>query len=493
MRPRDIHLLGRVCCRAHEGYCHNQSFGGFTAKTDIFIIRAWEKNNVIKFSSKNTQPGKKKGFFIMKTVGIIAEYNPFHHGHLYQIRQLKSRTGADFVVAAMSGDFVQRGKPAIYDKYTRTRMALNSGVDLVLELPVCFATGSAEDFAACGVALLERLGVVDVLGFGSESGDCQKLFQVASVLAEEPNEYVLKLQNLLKQGVSFPAARAAAIEHCYGDSLKSLLLTPNNILAIEYLKALIRRDSPIKPVTVRRIGQGYHDTAAAKQEIFASASAIRKAIRENNYAMVRRQLPQEVLAVLQNMPDECPFPEYTDEKTLSGSPMPVFSDDFSELLNSRLLNLAHQEQENPFGVYADMAPELARRLQKNLLNFDSFSGRVMQLKTRSYTYTRISRALLHLLLGITAEQTLFYREQDYVCYARILGFRRQSRLLLSQISRNSSLPLITKTADAHKKLDAGSLAMLQMDFYASHLYQSLVFSRSGKKMNNEYTQSVIIL
>ena len=128
----------------------------------------------------------------MKTVGIIAEYNPFHHGHLYQIRQLKSRTGAEFVVAAMSGDFVQRGKPAIYDKYTRTRMALNSGVDLVLELPVCFATGSAEDFAACGVALLERLGVVDVLGFGSESGDCQKLFQVASVLAEEPNEYVLK-------------------------------------------------------------------------------------------------------------------------------------------------------------------------------------------------------------------------------------------------------------------------------------------------------------
>ncbi len=422
----------------------------------------------------------------MKTIGIIAEYNPFHNGHLYQLRKLRSLTGADYVIAAISGDFVQRGKPAIYDKYTRTRMALSAGVDLVLELPVCFATGSAMDFASCGIALFERTGIVDMVGFGSESGDEALLFQAADLLEREPKEFSRELQWLLRQGVSFPQARAAALDKYLppagsgsGD-VASLLSSPNDILAIEYLRALIRRNSLMKPVIVQRIGQEYHGTEAVDRHTAASASAIRRAVREKTFDMVSQQLPKEVAEIL------------FDKNT----PVPVFSDDLTALINSRLLELSESGSSGngrSFEGYADMTPELAARLQRNVLNFSTFTGRILQLKTRGYTYTRISRALLHLLLEITAEKTDHYRKKDYVCYARILGFRRQAAPLLSRLKQSSSLPLITKTAHAGKILDTDGLAMLQMDFHASHLYQSVIFAKSGQTISNEYTQSVIIV
>ncbi|MCI9162335.1 MAG: nucleotidyltransferase family protein [Lachnospiraceae bacterium] len=409
----------------------------------------------------------------MKTIGIIAEYNPFHNGHLYQLQKLRAQTGADFIIAAISGDFVQRGKPAIYGKHTRTRMALSAGVDLVLELPVCFATGSAEDFASCGVALLDRLGVVDMLGFGSESGDCRELSRAAAILEKEPEDYSCRLRACLRQGMSFPKARAAALEP-YFPQQGMLLSAPNNILAIEYLRALKRRQSSVTPVAIRRTGQGYHDTGPAGRDIAASASAIRKAIRENDFSLAKAQVPPAVSGLLAGQ-------------------VPIFSDDLTALLNARLMELSCSGQEKAFAGYADMSPELASRLARHLLDWSTFSGRVMQLKSRTYTYTRISRALLHLLLGITQNQTLHYKGLDYVCYARILGFRRQAAPLLKEIKLRSSLPLVTKTADAHKILDADGLAMLEMDFYASHLYQSVVFSKSGQKQPNEYTSPVVII
>lgn len=419
----------------------------------------------------------------MKTIGIIAEYNPFHNGHLYLINELRAKTGADFVIAAISGDFVQRGKPAIYDKYTRTKMALNAGIDLVFELPACFATGSAEDFAACGVALFDRLGAVDMLGFGSEAGDRELLSRAAGLLVREPEEFAQTLQVHLKQGFSFPKARAAAFRRYFSKTdvpdPDAFFSSPNNILGIEYLKALTRRGSSIEPLTIRRSGQEYHGMEPVKEDIFASASAIRKSIRESDLSSVSGQIPKAAAGILEG--DASGF-----------SPVPVFSDDLTSLLNGRLLELLHMEASDPFSCFADMSPELASRLRRNVLNFSSFSGRVLQLKTRGYTYTRISRALLHLLLGITAEQAARYKSLDYVCYGRILGFRRQAAPLLGQIKRTSSIPLITKTARAHKVLDADGLAMLQADFHASHLYQSVVFAKSGQSMPNEYTRSVIV-
>lgn len=458
----------------------------------------------------------------MRAAGIIAEYNPFHNGHLYQMEQVRAQTGADYVVVVMSGDFVQRGEPAVYDKYTRTAMALNCGADLVLELPSCFATGSAEDFAACGVALLDRLGVVDVLCFGSELGELAPLKTAASVLCREPAEFSEDLKKLLKQGMSYPAARSEALcRYLTQDAAsnvsntanaaahwdyRSILASPNNILAVEYLKALKRMDSAIEPFTIQRIGQGYSDEKVPSHPgEFASATALRRLLCQNREPAISETMTEaaaETMAVAGSLPFTqsshalCRLQGLIPDTALSAlakeqaDSAPVFPDDLSLLLQHRILDLLKQGK--PLSLYADMSPELASRLERRALDFSTFTGRIEQLKSRQYTYTRISRALLHLVLGITSEQQQKYREQGYALYARILGFRRSAAPLLAEIKKSSSIPLVTKTADAAGFLPPLSLAMLRDDLYASHLYQTLVFQK-GRQMKNEYTKSVMIL
>ena len=426
----------------------------------------------------------------IKTAGIIAEYNPFHNGHHYQIQELRRLTGADYVVVAMSGDFVQRGEPAIFDKYTRTRMALCGGADLVVELPVLFATSSAEDFSSCGVALLEKLGV-DLLCFGSESGDLKKLQKAAEILVKEPEAWKIRLKEHLKKGETYPTARSlATTEYTKDPELAALLSSPNNILAIEYLKALKKRSSPVTPVTIQRQGAGYHDVQLEQEEsfrsvsenkFFASASAIRSLIQNNGFdsdtitEKLRSQIPSDALSAL------------ISEGALD---TPVFPDDLTTLLNFRLLSLT-QEQKG-FSTFSDLSPELASRLAKQTLQFASCTERIDHLKTKGYTYTRISRALLHLLLGITSEQVFHARSLDHAPYARILGFQKSSALLLSHLREKSQIPLITKTADAGKLLTPDALDILETDFFASHLYQAILAGK-GRHIRNEYTKSVIIV
>lgn len=417
----------------------------------------------------------------MKTAGIIAEYNPFHNGHQYQLDQLRARTGADYIVVAMSGDFVQRGEPALYDKYTRTRMALTAGADLVLELPAAFATSSAEDFAACGVALLDQLGVVDLLCFGSECGETAPLGTIARLLAEEPAEFTELLKERLRLGDSFPSAREWAVQEWLNQAIPgphasadgnavtaALLSSPNNILGIEYMKALLRRNSRIQPYTIARSGQGYNEAEPVPGGHFASATAIRKAVHEGNTAYAESQMP-----------------------LACHNAVPVFPDDLSVLLNYRLLELAQAGRE--LSVFSDVSPALADRMQNQLLQFSSYTERIMQLKTRQYTYTRISRALLHIVLGITASQIAQYRRNDYAPYARILGFRRDAAPLLAQMKKNSSIPLITKTAAAPDILSPDALAMFRQDLHCSHIYQAILQQASGTLSPNEYTRSVILL
>ena len=425
----------------------------------------------------------------MKTAGIIAEYNPFHNGHRYQIEELRARTGADYVIIAMSGDFVQRGEPAIYDKYTRTRMALSAGADLVLELPAAFATSSAEDFAACGVALLDRLGVVDLLCFGSESGDPDTLNEIAGLLVREPEEFSQSLKKQLKSGASFPKAREYAVRQWMAQSgaqpgpgeeentpAEGLLSSPNNILAIEYIKALRRRGSRMQPYTIKRCGKGYHDTGLTPGSSglglnmdFASASAIRKAIYEKN--------PQPAM-------EQMPIPP-------GDTAIPVFPDDLSPLLNYRLLELSRSGPN--LTSFADVSCELADRISNQLLQFSSFTERIELLKTKQYTYTRISRALIHILLGITDSMIECCRRNDYAPYARILGFNRNALALLTEMKEKSGIPLITKTADAANILHADALELLRQDIYCSHVYQTVMQQKSGRLYPNEYTHPIVIL
>lgn len=419
----------------------------------------------------------------MRTIGIIAEYNPLHGGHRYQIEETRRRFQAEFVAVAMSGDFVQRGEPAIFDKYARTKAALSAGVDLVVELPVCFATSSAEDFAAAGVALLDRLGVVDGLCFGSEAGDVTSLRTAAELLVREPEEYKNRLRECLKSGASFPKAREEALLACLNSS-NDLLSTPNNILGVEYIKALLRRGSRIEPLTIRRKGQGYHELVLpADATAYPSASALRQAIRDR-YTGRTSCIGQtgctgqaDVTATGALVPG---FENFT----------PVFPDDLSSILNWRLLELTDSGQD--LSAYADISPELAARLRRHALDFASFTGRIEQLKTRQYTYTRISRGLLHLLLGITDGDIALAKGLDYAPYVRILGFRKAALPLLSDIKKRCPLPLITKTADAGRRLDGDALRLFHLDLHASHLRQSIVYAKSGQRLPNEYTQSVII-
>ncbi|MGL5435576.1 MAG: nucleotidyltransferase [Lachnospiraceae bacterium] len=419
----------------------------------------------------------------MKITGIIAEYNPFHNGHLYQFEQTRCRSGSDYLIVVMSGNFVQRGEPAIYDKYTRTRAALNAGADLVLELPAPFAVSSAEDFAAGAVALLDQLGVVDELSFGSECGDTTALDELATILIQEPAGYQEQLRQALKSGLTYPQSRNLALRSwleaqpqpaLLPELADQLLASPNNILGIEYIKAIKKRNSAIHPMTITRMGQGYHDTYLDRG--FASASGIRNAIRNTGEtafpAALFHQVPSSVYSCYQNA-------------------AALFADDLSLLLNQTLLRL-NQEQ-IPFSAFADLSEESAARLKKHLLEFAPFSKRIEQLKTRQFTYTRISRALLHLVLEIRTSDLVHYRELDYSPYARILGFRREAQPLLAMIKQHSAVPMITKTAAARDLLSAAAWEMFQKDLYCSHVYQTIQHQKSGETPRNEYTQSVIVV
>lgn len=405
----------------------------------------------------------------MKIVGLITEYNPFHAGHLYHMQQARELTGADYCVVLMSGSFVQRGEPAIFDKYRRTKAALLAGADLVLEMPVAFSTASAHEFAAYGVALLSAIGV-DAAVFGSECGQIEILKQAASALNHESAEFQERLRKGLKAGLTYPQARAKALE--MEDTWASVLTSPNNILGIEYLRAAEDLHSPMEFYTISRKGSGYHEDTLADAN-FPSASAIRGIIRNS------LSKDKDLLDILASHLPAVTHPAYTGA-------VPVFVDDFSELLNAAVLQL-----QATFSI-ADLSPELAARLAKPPYFPLSFEERIQALKTRQLTYTRVSRALLHLVLGMREEDISRWKEEGYALYARILGFRRQSSPLLSCLHKKSSIPLITKMADAAQNLSPSALALLEQEVYASHLYQTVRMKRSGV-FQNEYTEGLVFV
>lgn len=424
----------------------------------------------------------------MRVTGIIAEYNPFHSGHQYHIARAKELAGADFCVVAMSGDFVQRGEPAVYSKYARARAALACGADLVLEIPSVFATGSAEDFASCGVALLSGLGAVDSLCFGSECGDAGLLMEAARYLSEEPGDYAAFLKEGVKNGLTWPQARSSALRrtNALGSEALDALESPNNLLGIEYCRAILRQNSPLTPLTVLRQGNGYHDERLEGGQ--ASASALRKALaagsgREETMGGPDAAFPGLPPAFSRHIPPEA--------LEIFSCAFPLFPDDFSPLLNFALAERLRDGR--GLSDCEGMNSDLERRMARLLLHPETWEGRIRQLKTRQYTYTRISRALLHVLLGVTAVKTAAGRAIGYCPYARVLGFRREAAPLLGAIKRRGAIPLITKTADAASQLSGTARDMLEQDFYSSHLWQSVYFGKYGKTLKNEFNQEISVL
>lgn len=392
----------------------------------------------------------------MKTVGIVAEYNPFHNGHAYHIQKAKELTGADYCVIVMSGDFVQRGAPASFPKYLRAATALANGADLVLELPVCYSLGSAEYFARGAVTLLDKLGAVDSLCFGSECGDIEVLRQLADELLHESDVFKNALEREMRLGHTYPQARNIALETSapHLTTHINILATPNNILGIEYCKALLAENSAIVPYTIKRAGASYHDNSLSTN--YCSARAIRESLRQAD--------------VLNLLIEQVPTSAHELAKDNYLKTYPVFEDDFSLLVQYTLLSKAA----SGFTYYPDIDRELSDRITNLLPQYRSYSSFCDLLKTKNRTYTRIARSLFHVLLDIRQEDLLRYIQSGRIFYARMLGFRESASPLLTAIKKNASVPFFSKLADAQKQLAPTALSMLEKDISASHIYQSVV-------------------
>lgn len=455
----------------------------------------------------------------MTVCGIIAEYNPFHNGHLYHMEKSRQLSGADYIIVVLSGSFVQRGAPAFADKYMRTRMALEAGADLVIELPALFSCASAEDFAGAGVSLLDQLGVTDFLSFGAEAENPEYLSAAARILANEPPEFSAELNRCLKEGLSFPKARETALKswaektpkmNLCAEQISAVLSSPNNILALEYLKALYRRRSSIKPLAVTRTGAGYHSTDP--REHFCSASAVRAFLTkstanahaihfptsslDNTGFMRQNETTQEKSCLLADADVDTlsrMLPSHSARLLTEGwqRTCPVLPDDFSSMLTYQLLACRDQG----YTRYLDVSEELSRRILRHALDYRSFTAWAELLKTKQYTYTRISRALCHILLQISQETADLCRGNGYTDYARVLGFRKNSAPLLAAIKKNSSIPLVTKMADTDAILSPMGKSVLRTELFASQLYGAIQRQKfpSCPPLPGEYTAGVIVI
>ena len=429
----------------------------------------------------------------MKAVGLITEYNPFHNGHKYHIEKSKELTGADYVIVVMSGNYVQRGTPAIIDKYTRTEMALKMGADMVFELPVSFACASAEFFAYGAVSILDRLGFVDSICFGSEAGTITELNPIADLLFEESEEYRQSLNSYLKQGNSFPTARAAALKdyislnhdqfptlaHLSEKELENILYSSNNILGIEYLKALKQLQSPMIPYTIKREGASYSDKTFSKEQTFSSATAIRSILEMEKkadsltsdtfteiFTQLEQAMPKEVLSIL---------------KPLYQKTFPIQENDFSDMLYYKLKTTPLELLSN----YGDVSTELSCRIKNQLSSYENYKQFAMELKTKQYTLTRINRCLLHILLELPDPQ-------KELSYARLLGFRKNASHLLKQIPEDS-FPLITKMAHGNTLLSGKARQQFDHEILCNDLYNYVVYAKYGTKIASDYTHPLVIL
>lgn len=408
----------------------------------------------------------------MNTIGLITEYNPYHNGHYYHMEEAKKSAGADFAVVVMSGNFVQRGTPAIVDKYTRTHMALSCGADLVLELPVRYACASAEYFAEGAVSLLHNLGIIDNICFGSEEGALSLFLDTARILVDEPPEYTAYMKKLISEGMTYPASRQEALlAYTENPKLDKFLNEPNNILGIEYCKALLRLKSSIEPLTILRRESGYHQLDLSKK--YSSATAIRQILERKDFSGVKDQIPGSAYDVL------------LKELLLRAH---LTSDDFSMLLRYKLM----LETDQSLNRYLDVSQELTNRIYSKLNQFNSFSQFIAEIKTKDLTYTRVSRSLLHILLNITDFKPGANPMQT-APYARILGFRKESSELLKEIKKKGNIPLISKLADSKDLLDTVAMKILHEDIWCADLYESVLSQKSRNAFRNEMTRGIVII
>ena len=383
----------------------------------------------------------------MKTGAVIAEYNIFHNGHKFLLDHV--RKNCDAVIAVMSGNMVQRGDVAITDKWTRAKMALLNGADLVIELPVIYALNTAQKFAFGAVNIINSLNIADELYFGSESGDIDELIRAAKLIENEPVHISEKIKQFLDEGMSYPSARQKAYE---GD-LNDILKTPNNILAIEYIRSLMQLKSNIIPKTVSRTGTGYHDMHT--YDNIASASAIRDMIK--NREDFSKYIPKNI------SPD---FTQY----------------DLSNIDSAIIYTLRNTDAEYIKSIN-DVSEGLENRIKKLSAEFGTAQSLCENIKTKRYTRTRINRVILSCVLGLTQE--LCSKTPSYI---RVLGMNKTGMKLLSEIKNKSDFSIVTKTADYSRDDDIFNAEIRATDLF------SLACNDSEKRISGlDFINSPVII
>ena len=516
----------------------------------------------------------------MKAVGLITEYNPFHNGHALHIKKALELSGADICAIVMSGDFVQRGEPAVMNKYDRTAVAVSSGADLVIELPVRYSTSSAETFAGGAVDILNSLGV-DSICFGSESGDIKILSEIADILASEPDDFGALLKKELKKGISYPAARMNALTQLgivSEDVVKNILSLPNNILGIEYIKSIKRNAYPIKPITFKRSGMPYiskfqdirdenisedssdvddNPNSSDDDNKIVSSYAIRKELFNKLDELYNPELDVNDLEIFteDDLPDDIEFinpedlPEDVDlfassddensisddnttemllERVFNSIPeasknmilknfnvtMPVEVDDFSLFLSYKMSRLMYETKydkklfKDRLTAYEGITESLAGRIANNYSTHDHISAAISKIKDKSLTYTSVSRALIHIILGIKKKNhsdsdenlynvsgldnlfkdydsiNIYESDANHVPYVRVLGMDEKGREYLNSIKNNCPVPIITKIA--------GYEDLLAEDIYASGLYNLAISHVFGTDLVGELQRGIYI-
>lgn len=405
-----------------------------------------------------------------RILGIVSEYNPFHNGHLRHLNYSKEVTKAAFTICVMSGNFTQRGDTALVDKWTRAEMALKTGVDLVIELPTLYATSSAENFAEGAVKILHSLGIVDYLSFGSEIGELSPLNEIAEVLYKEPKSFSNLITMQLKSGLSYPKARELAISMYFGSSKKytEILENPNNILGIEYLKAIKKLKSPIRPFTVKREYSDYNSKSIKNG--FASSTAIRAMLEEKKN--IHYVVPYETY-------------ELIDEKNKLGEIVPNLSTFEKEIIYT-LRKMSVQE----IAELPDISEGLEFRIKEAANISNTLETLISNIKTKRYTQTRIQRIMLHALLGITKKDINMSKRT--IPYIRVLAFNKHGKRIISAIAANN--PQIKIIVSVKKFMENNTNTnlrkMLAKDILATNIY-TLAYSGNTGVANLDYTHKVI--
>lgn len=431
----------------------------------------------------------------MSTVGIVCEYNPFHKGHLYQIEQAKKLTGASHVVCFMSGNFLQRGIPALADKFTRAETAIRCGADIIFEIPFVYSTSSAKDYATAAVTMMNTSDAIDYISFGAETDNLPLLSFIADIIENEPINVSACIKQSMSSGMTYGAARAHAIaEYLHSndifkdsgltfdssfapeDSIKSIMASPNNILAIEYLAALKRTSSRIKPVIIKRFISDYNSNDTNHD--ICSASAIRTLLESADITAIKRHIPEECYHIL---------------NAIYKNTFPVFENGMSDLLSTaRLLYGSYDKPSVSFVDTVDLDRNLYNRMSK-IDAYMSFSDTAKALKSKNYTLTHIQRALLHYIMQLTNTDYNSYKAGGWIYYLRLIGLKAQAGCIVKQIKKEAGIPVITKASEAASTLSTIGESMFSYDIKSTAVYNNLVYNAHGAKLRNEYEHTIPVI